>query len=448
MKNPVILQSFEWYLPDDGSFYQKLAAEAKTLKEEGYTAVWLPPVCKATGPNDVGYGIYDLFDLGEFEQKGGRRTKYGTKEELLACISALHDAGLLVYADVVMNHKAGADEAECCQAVPVNPDQRLEEIGPMREIEAWTRFDFPGRAGKYSDFTWNWTHFTGVDYDQRSGESGIFRIIGENKGFAQAVSREKGNFDYLMFADIDHAHPDVREHLIDWALWFIEETGVDGFRLDAVKHMDAQFVQYFTDRIAEEMKKRGRDFYLFGENWVRDTDKNEKLLDRTEGSLDLFDVGLHFSFFDAANAGEHYDLRTLFDSSLTKERPMQTVTFVDNHDTQPGQALTSWVKAEFKAQAYAGILLRKDGYPCVFAADRMGAKGPEPQASCQETLLKLLKLRRALAYGDQSDHFENEHAIAWVRHGLEGEDRHKLVVILSNGPSEPLHISLGEDQAG
>ena len=57
------------------------------LAEAGFTAVWLPPAYKGVnGAADVGYGVYDLYDLGEFEQKGSVRTKYGTKEQYLAAV--------------------------------------------------------------------------------------------------------------------------------------------------------------------------------------------------------------------------------------------------------------------------------------------------------------------------------------------------------------------------
>nr|WP_308215307.1 hypothetical protein [Sinobaca sp. H24] len=45
---------------------------------------------------------------------------------------------------------------------------------------------------------------------------------------------------------------------------------------------------------------------------------------------------------------------------------MHAVTFVDNHDSQPEESLESWVEEPFKQSAYALILLREDGYPCVF----------------------------------------------------------------------------------
>ena len=58
---------------------------------------------------EVGYAVYDLYDLGEFDQKGSIRTKYGTRQQYLAAIAELKAAGLRVYADGVLNHRMGAD---------------------------------------------------------------------------------------------------------------------------------------------------------------------------------------------------------------------------------------------------------------------------------------------------------------------------------------------------
>lgn len=191
--NKLMLQAFEWYLPDDGQHWQRLKEAAPALKAMGVGGVWIPPCCKATGTNDVGYGIYDLWDLGEFEQKGSRRTKYGQREELEEAIAALHAQGIQVYADVVLNHKAGADETEQFQVVRLNPDDRNQQLSEPYDIKGWTRFTFPGRAGKYSDFVWGFQHFTAIDYDDMHQESGLFRILGENKGFSPNVDSDKGN---------------------------------------------------------------------------------------------------------------------------------------------------------------------------------------------------------------------------------------------------------------
>ena len=85
------MQFFEWYLPNDGFWWKRCAAKAQNLAGLGITDIWLPPAYKCTSQNDVGYSIYDLYDLGEFDQKGTVRTKYGTKEEYIEAVKALQD---------------------------------------------------------------------------------------------------------------------------------------------------------------------------------------------------------------------------------------------------------------------------------------------------------------------------------------------------------------------
>ena len=78
MENGVMFQYFEWNLPADKKHWKRLADDAEHLREIGIYAVWIPPAIKGTSDLDVGYGAYDLYDLGEFDQKGTIPTKYGT----------------------------------------------------------------------------------------------------------------------------------------------------------------------------------------------------------------------------------------------------------------------------------------------------------------------------------------------------------------------------------
>lgn len=444
MSNGVLFQSFEWEMPSDGLFYDRLTELAPELAARGIDAVWLPPVCKATSASDVGYGIYDLFDLGEFDQKGTVRTKYGTRAQLHRCIDALHAQNIRVYMDVVLNHKAAADHCETFKAVPVNPQNRNEEVGPARDIDGWTGFDFPGRKDQYSAFKWHFQHFTGVDFDNKTGEKGVFRILGENKGWAFGVSGELGNFDYLMFADIDHHHPDVRREIFTWADWFIDVCKCDGFRMDAVKHIDDTFMKDFTEHV---YARQGGQFYIFGEYWNPDLERAGHYLYDTRYNMDIFDVGLHFHLHDAA-ANADYDLRRLFDNTVVNEFPLNAVTFVDNHDSQPGQSLESFVGRHFKERAYACILLRKDGYPCIFAGDYYGISGgPAPQEDIQYDIDRLLEVRSNLAYGPQTDYFQDAQLIGWAR---EGDDEHPglLAVVLSMKEEGEIEMSFGRKNAG
>ena len=80
MTNQTAMQYFEWYLPSDGQHWNNLAEDAQHLADLGISHVWMPPAFKATNKDDVGYGVYDLFDLGEFDQKGTVRTNTASKK--------------------------------------------------------------------------------------------------------------------------------------------------------------------------------------------------------------------------------------------------------------------------------------------------------------------------------------------------------------------------------
>ena len=111
--NGTMMQAFHWYIPADGSHWKTIEESAQELAKAGFTALWLPPAYKGIGGGyDVGYGAYDLFDLGEFDQKGTVRTKYGTRQDYVDAVTACRKHGLQVYADVVFNHKMAADFEE------------------------------------------------------------------------------------------------------------------------------------------------------------------------------------------------------------------------------------------------------------------------------------------------------------------------------------------------
>lgn len=445
MENQTLMQYFEWYLPNDGQHWNRLAKDAPHLASKGIRKVWMPPAFKATSSNDVGYGIYDLFDLGEFNQKDTVRTKYGLKEEYLKAIKSLKENGIEPIADVVLNHKAAADYKERFTVIEVDPNDRTVALSEPFEIKGWTKFTFPGRHKKYNNFEWHWYHFTGTDYDAQQNKSGIYLIQGDNKGWADddLVDNENGNFDYLMYADLDFKHPEVIQNLYDWADWFIKTTGIHGFRLDAIKHIDSFFMGNFIRDISA---KYGDDFYVFGEFWNSDETANNDYLGSIDYRFDLVDVKLHHNLFDASRAGSGYDLRNIFEQTLVKNHPESAVTFVDNHDTQRGQALESTIEEWFKPAAYALILLREAGLPCVFYGDYYGVNGEFAQDSFQTVLDKLLDIRLNLAYGEQKDYFDDEHCIAWTRSGK--DNGQPIAVILTNDQANSKRMYVGENWAG
>jgi alpha-amylase len=173
-----------------------------------------------------------------------------------------------------------------------------------------------------------------------------------------------------MGCNLDMNNPDVQKELFYWGEWYLETTGVDGFRFDATKHVKSDF---FLDWLSHIRKHSGQQLFAVGEYWSGNSEALEHFIKVTDGSMMLFDVNLHFNFARAGKEGKDFNLQTIFDNTLVKDHPTHAVTLVSNHDTQPLQSLESVVEAWFKPLAYAMILLRKDGYPCVFAADYYGA---------------------------------------------------------------------------
>lgn len=444
-RNHTIMQFFEWHVPADGLHWKRLKDAAPELKKIGIDSIWVPPVTKGQSGDDNGYGIYDGYDLGEFDQKGTVRTKYGTKQELFDAIEACHEHQLCVYIDVVMNHKAGADETETFEVVEVNPMNRNEEISEPFEIEGWTKFDFPGRDGKYSSFTWNSTHFNGTDFDQKTGKTGIFKI-GGNTAWNEHVDDEFGNYDYLMFANIDYNNPVVIDEMIAWAKWLVETTNCDGFRLDAIKHINTKFISQFSHELLDQFNEQ--NFYLIGEFWHSELQACRDYLDKTNYKIDLFDVALHYKFCKAGKEGGAFDLSTIFNDTLVQSHPTNAVTFVDNHDSQPHESLESWVEDWFKPSAYALILLRRDSYPCIFYGDYYGIGGPVPVDGKKDDIDRLMFARYHKAYGDQEDYFDHPNTIGWVRMGIPEIPHSGCATVIANGEPGIKRMYVGEERAG
>ena len=217
-----------------------------------------------------------------------------------------------------------------------------------------------------------------------------------------------------MGMNVDMENPEVIRETKKWMNWYLKEAGFDGFRLDAVKHISFSFYRQLLEDIRE---KQGREIPAVGEYWSGDIGRLLYYLEQVNDEMRLFDVALHYHFFDASHAGGNYDMRNLLTDTLMTRKPESAVTFVDNHDTQFGQSLQSFVDDWFKPLAYAAILLREEGIPCVFYTDYYG--NPVQNRPPVPNLGKMMKIRKLYAYGEQVDYFDDEHVVGWVRRGDE-----------------------------
>src|SRR5690606_27054163 len=144
----------------------------------------------------------------------------------------------------------------------------------------------------------------------------IFRIQNEyGDGWQDMISEEKGNYDYLMYNDIEFRNDRVREELNKWAKWYWDQIHFEGVRLDAVKHIPSFFYIEWLNSLREQT---GKDIFAVGEYWAPGfLNLLLKYIESTEGKMSLFDSSLHQNFHQASNAGNNYDLRNILHETLT-----------------------------------------------------------------------------------------------------------------------------------
>ncbi|KAB8274309.1 glycoside hydrolase superfamily [Aspergillus minisclerotigenes] len=437
--NSLMLQGFEWHVPDDQGHWKRLQRSLVSLKSIGVDSIWIPPGCKAMNPSGNGYDIYDLYDLGEFDQKGSRSTKWGSKTELQSLACSARNLGIGICWDAVLNHKAGADYTERFSAVKVDPKDRSVEIFAAREIEGWVGFSFPGRGGIYSSMKYSWQHFSGVDWDEARKKNAIYRVA--SKRWSDDVAHEKGNYDYLMFADLDYSKLEVQKDVLRWGEWIGSQLPLWGMRLDASKHYSADFQKKFVNHVRATV---GPQIFFVAEYWSGDVRVLMHYLQKMDYQLSLFDAPLVGRFSRISRTGE--DLRKIFDDTLVGNKPAHAITLVMNHDTVRERAP---IASFFKPLAYALILLRDKGQPCIFYGDlygiRRGVKNPMTP-SCGGKLPVLARARKLYAYGEQCDYFDQANCIGFVRYG----NLHHpsgLACIMSNGGASQKRMYVGRSHA-
>lgn len=114
-QDDVMMQAFYWDVPVDavnknGTWWDNLRVKSDAMKKAGFKALWVPSPAKGNfGIYDMGYGIFDHYDLGNYNQKGTVETRFGSRKELQSMITRMHNNGIQVYADIVLNHLYTSD---------------------------------------------------------------------------------------------------------------------------------------------------------------------------------------------------------------------------------------------------------------------------------------------------------------------------------------------------
>ena len=293
----------------------------------GYNAIWLPPPQRSSFLS-VGYDVFDRFDLGQpplaTTSSSRRRTTYGTEATFKAMVEELHLAGVEVYVDGVFNHNSGRTTSDAFYAQGGYPGFWIPREDPPRDklpTDDWGDFHGGNAQGYYQSENpggINYDQFLGdlvalVDIAQESNnqfirhpvEEGnpdnipagtIFNIPDPNNArfypdqsltpdivVNPGTSRNPGPMTFTRYP-YNTANPMQGDPVVDngtgllmrWAQWMMEEQGIDGFRLDALKHTPSWFWDGFFDSAVHMTRTTpdGRKInpFNFGENTTSNSD--------------------------------------------------------------------------------------------------------------------------------------------------------------------------------
>jgi glycosidase len=301
-----------------------------TSDDLGVTGIWLMPVFESPS-----YHGYDVTDYRRIEPD------YGTLEDFRALLDAAHEREMAVIVDLVLNHTSRSHPwfGESLSADPEYADWYV-----------WSDTD-PGWSGPEGQQVW---HHLG------------------------------GRWYYALFwegmPDLNLRNPAVTEELHDVARYWIEDVGVDGFRVDAAKHFievgraqentpeTREWLAAFQDSVEEARA----DVLVLGEVWS----STEETASYIPGSLDLvFEFGLAEAILLAVEAGNASPIEEALADLLTHYPAGQYATFLTNHDQE---RVMSRLVTEEKAAAAAALLLTLPGVPFVYYGEEIGLSGRKP----------------------------------------------------------------------
>jgi len=398
--NGVMMQDFYVNVPQPSgstSWWTRIKDQATKLHDAGFTAVWLPPAYKGSdGIGDVGYGVYDRYDLGEFVQpKSDQATRYGTLAQLQDAIAELHAKHIQVYEDIVMNHMMGGS------------GEQFDFAGQHFDLP--THFVYGGRGTTYSNYEWHYWNFNGY-------QDANHNWFNWQNGWDFTPYAGGDAYDNLMGCEIRYTDSNNQDELIKWGKWITTKLSLDGYRLDATKHIYTPFIKRWLDEV------KGSKFAV-SEAWFANLADLQNYAAATEGKTSLFDAPLHYVFVDILNQNGPGDMRRLRFAGFTEVNGALSVSFVENHDTDHG-GLDSPV-VNLKMLAYAYILTRDKGYPCVYYKDYY-------DFGLGEQIKKLIAIRQSHAFGAGFEHPETDEDV--YVYSRAGDSSHSgLLLILNDG---------------
>ena len=308
------------------------------IRDLGVTSIWLTPSFKnkavqlEDGPS-AGYHGYWITDFTQIDPH------LGTNEELRALVDAAHDRGMKVYFDIITNHTAdviGYEEGARQPYISKDAAPYLTAGGEPFDDRDFAGTDtFPELD---PDVSFPYTPVLEEGEEDLKVPDWLNDVtLYHNRGDTTFVGEDSYYGDFFGLDDLFTEHPRVVEGMIDIYSTWVADIGIDGFRIDTMKHVNTEFWQAFGPTVLEFAQDQGKDeFFMFGE--VFDPTKHFTSFFTTTAEMQsILDFPFQEAARDFASRSEPASrLETFFvdDDWYTDadSNVYQLPTFLGNHD--------------------------------------------------------------------------------------------------------------------
>ena len=382
----------------NGGDLEGLLQELDYIEGMGTTSIWLTPSFKnrAVQPEDnsAGYHGYWITDFTQIDPH------LGTNDDLKALIDAAHARGMKVYFDIITNHTADVIGYDAGERAPyISKDEE-----PYRDAKG-NEFDDRDYAGTRTfpelDPATSFPYVPVVpeaDKDLKVPEWLNDPTLYHNRGDTTFVGEDSYYGDFFGLDDLSTEHPRVVNGMIDIYKTWIADFGVDGFRIDTMKHVNDEFWQDFGPEVLSFAQDQGKDeFFMFGE--VFDTTKSFTSQFTTRNRMQSV---LDFPFQAAARGyasqgSSAANLESFFagDDWYTDadSNAYSLPTFLGNHDMG---RIGGFISADNPGAPEDELLARDTlahelmyfsrGNPVIYYGDEQGFTGPGGDQDARQTL--------------------------------------------------------------
>jgi glycosidase len=368
------------------------------IQSLGATAIWLAPIFKnkavqgAPGQETAAYHGYWVTDFTSVDPH------LGTAADFKELVDAAHSRGMKVYMDIIANHTADViSYSECplggcvyrnradypysrraSDGVPINPGFAGDAVQTSENFE------------KLSDpnFAYN------VKIPKAEAKVKVPAWLNDplyyhNRGDTTYWNESATMGDFVGLDDLMTEHPRVVRGMIDIYGDWIDRFGIDGFRVDTARHVNAEFWKAFVPAMLSRAKERGiPNFHVFGEIGGIGLEPGKLAVHtRVDGFPAVIDFAFRQATIDALGGkdGTNKLWELLFQDPLYEggaDKARIQPTFISNHDNGRfayylRKALPDASDAEVLARVRLGhaLLLTMRGVPTIYSGDEQGFVG-------------------------------------------------------------------------